>query len=48
MMKSLALVVLVALAGCSAMQQHRQTAASACSASPGGYDCQVHNYFRAP
>lgn len=47
MMKSLALVVLVALAGCSAMPPHQQTA-SACTASPGGYDCQVHNYFRAP
>lgn len=47
MVKSLALVVLLALAGCSVMPQHQRTA-SACSASPGGYDCQVHNYFRAP
>jgi hypothetical protein len=47
MMKSLALVVLLALAGCSMLPQHAHTA-SACSANPGGYDCQVHNYFRAP
>lgn len=47
MMKSLALVVLAALAGCSAMPQPEHTA-SACSARPGSYDCQVHDYFRAP
>lgn len=47
MIKSLAFVILLALAGCSVVPQHQQTA-SACSASPGSYDCQVHDYFRAP
>jgi hypothetical protein len=47
MIKSLGFAILLALAGCSVMPQHQQTA-STCSASPGGYDCQVHNYFRAP
>ncbi len=47
MIKSLAFVTLLALAGCSMLPQHQQTA-SACSANPAGYDCQLHNYFRAP
>lgn len=47
MVKALGLIVLLALAGCSAVPQH-QYAASPCSADPGGYECQVQNYFRAP
>lgn len=47
MVKALALTVLLALGGCSMLPQH-QHAASACASDPGGYQCQVDNYFRAP
>jgi hypothetical protein len=40
-------LVLCALSGCSAMPQH-QDSASACAQNPGGYDCQIERYQRAP
>ncbi|HEX2541833.1 MAG TPA: hypothetical protein VHM00_12220 [Caldimonas sp.] len=49
MIKILACSVLAlcALAGCSAGPQ-QQGNTSPCATSPGGYDCQVERYQRAP
>ena len=47
MVKTISLIFLLALAGCSGIPQG-QYAASPCATNPGGYDCQIQNYFRAP
>ncbi len=49
MVKALASAVLVlwALAGCSALSQPQNSASSACAREPGGYDCQIERYQRA-
>ena len=47
MRKTLALLVVVLLSGCASAPQG-QVARSPCQTNPGGYDCQVENYFRAP
>jgi hypothetical protein len=43
----LGIVFLCALAGCSGMPQG-QNSQSPCSTNPGGYDCEVERYTRAP
>jgi len=47
MLKASSLIILLALAACSGVPQ-RQYAASPCSASPGGYECQIDRYMNAP
>jgi uncharacterized lipoprotein YmbA len=47
MRQALALIALVLLAGCAGAPQ-RQYAQTPCASNPGGYDCQVERYQRAP
>lgn len=42
------LATLLVLAGCSGMPPPSSPASSACSSNPGGYDCQVEMYMKAP
>jgi hypothetical protein len=47
MPKALSLIVLLALAACSGVPQSEYVA-SPCSTDPGGYQCQVERYMKAP
>ena len=47
MVKASGLIFLLALAACSGVSQ-RPYALSPCSTDPGGYECQVERYARAP
>lgn len=47
MRKVLAVITVLLLAGCGSVPQG-QVAQSPCQSNPGGYECQIENYFRAP
>lgn len=47
MAKPLLLAMLLALAACSGMPQATQPSASACTANPASFDCQVEMYSKA-
>lgn len=47
MARTLCVVLLVALAGCSGLPRGQVTA-SACAAGETGYACQVERYHNAP
>ena len=47
MTKALAVMLLLALAGCSGVPQGQPTE-TPCTKDPGSYECQVDRYMRAP